>query len=61
MNPRIDALLDLQVIDKQRLASDPVELVLPVSPDKSGVAYTITAGFQLTPEELARNRTHGVR
>jgi hypothetical protein len=48
-------------VDKLRLASDPVELVLPVSPDKSGVVYTVTAGFQLTPEELARNRARGVR
>jgi hypothetical protein len=48
-------------VDKVRLASDPIDLVLPVSADKSGVAYTVAAGFQLTPEELARNRTHGVR
>jgi hypothetical protein len=48
-------------VEKVRLASDPIDLVLPVSRDKSGVVYAVTAGFQLTPEELARNRAHGVR
>lgn len=48
-------------VEKLRLASDSVEVVLPVSAGKSGVAYAVTAGFQLTPEELARNRAHGVR
>jgi hypothetical protein len=35
-------------------------MVFPVSPTKSGAAYTVLAGFQLTPDELAYNRRHGV-
>ena len=44
-------------IDKLRLTTEAIAMVLPVSPDKSGAAYALTAGFQLTPEELERNRT----
>lgn len=36
----------------------PVHMVFPVSPTKSGAAYTILAGFQLTEDELAFNRRH---
>lgn len=36
--------------------SDPTNLVLPISPTKSGAAYSILVGFQLTPDELAQNR-----
>lgn len=38
------------------LAGGPVDLTLPITPTKSGAAYQIRLGFQLTPEELAANR-----
>ena len=31
-----------------------LNLILPVTPTKSGAAYTILAGFQLTPDQMAR-------
>ena len=43
-------------IDTIRLTTDAIAMVLPISREKSGAAYTLTAGFQLTPEELAQNR-----
>lgn len=36
--------------------SEPVHMVFPISATKSGAAYTVLAGFQLTPQELAINR-----
>ncbi len=47
--------------DRLRLAGDDVELRLPVKPDKTAAAYRIEVGFQLTPEELATNRSRGRR
>jgi hypothetical protein len=47
-------------IDQVTLTSEPVHMVFPVSPTKSGAAYTVLAGFQLTEQELAYNRRHGV-
>jgi hypothetical protein len=47
-------------IDQQTLTSPSVHMVFPVSPTKSGAAYTVLGGFQLTPDELAYNRRHGV-
>jgi len=38
------------------IATPPVQLVLPVSPQKSGAAYGIIVGFQLSPEERELNR-----
>lgn len=38
------------------VVSPPIEMTFPVSPSKSGAAYGIIAGFQLTPEEMAANR-----
>lgn len=43
-------------VDRVPIVSDPIELTLPVGPDKSGAAYTILAGFQLTPDQLQANR-----
>jgi hypothetical protein len=47
-------------LDQVTLTSQPVHMVFPVSATKSGAAYTVLAGFQLTPDELAYNRRHGV-
>ncbi len=47
--------------DRLRLADDDVELRLKVQPNKSAAAYRIEVGFQLTPEELAANRSRGRR
>lgn len=43
--------------DTIRLTTDAIPMVLPISPDKSGAAYALTAGFQLTSEELGQNRS----
>lgn len=47
--------------DRLNLTTSEISLLLPVSHEKSAAAYRITVGFQLTPEELARNRAHGRR
>ena len=41
-------------IESVTLTPGEANLTLPVSQSKSGAAYTILAGFQLTPDELAR-------
>jgi len=66
-----DRILDKQVFplraefpanaDRLRLTGDDVELRLKVKPDKTAAAYRIQVGFQLTPEELERNRQRGRR
>ena len=66
-----DNILDKQVFplraefppnaDRLRLAGDDVELRLKVRERKSAAAYRIEVGFQLTPEELATNRSRGRR
>lgn len=66
-----DSILDKQVFplraefapnaDRLRLAGDEVELRLPVRENKTAAAYRIEVGFQLTPEELAVNRSRGRR
>jgi len=66
-----DRILDKQVFplraefpanaDRLRLTGDDVELRLQVKPDKTAAAYRIQVGFQLTPEELERNRQRGRR
>jgi hypothetical protein len=38
------------------LSGGPIDMTLPITPTKSGAAYQIRIGFQLTPEELAANR-----
>lgn len=45
-------------LDQVTWNSDPIHMVFPVSPTKTGAAYTVIAGFQLTREELAFNRAH---
>jgi hypothetical protein len=47
--------------DRVRLSSDPVKITIPLEPRKSGAAYDVLVGFQLTPEELALNRRRGPR
>jgi hypothetical protein len=42
--------------DHVSLADEPVELVLPVSTQKSAAAYKIYVAFRLSPAELAYNR-----
>jgi len=39
--------------DTVRAAGKEVRMEIPVTPQKSGAAYSIVAGFQLTPEEIA--------
>lgn len=41
--------------------STPVEMRLPLEKGKSGAAYTVLAGFQLTRDQLAASRGHGER
>ncbi len=38
-----------------------VDLALPTPPGTSGAAYRLVVGFQLTPDELAYNRSRGAR
>ncbi len=42
--------------DVARAATPEIAMQLPVNPQKSGAAYGIIAGFQLTPEEVAAYR-----
>ena len=44
-------------VDTVRLTTEAVPMLMPISPEKSGAAYALTAGFQLTPEELDLNRS----
>jgi len=46
-------------VDRLFVSSGDIDLALPVSPAKSGAAYGIIAGFQLSPDELAVNRRAG--
>jgi hypothetical protein len=46
-------------VDRLVMNSGDIDLNLPVSPEKSGNAYGIIAGFQLTPDELSVNRRAG--
>lgn len=47
--------------DRLRLTGDVVTLALPVSTKLTAANYKVQAGFQLTPEELAVNRSLGTR
>ena len=42
--------------DQVTWLSDPVHMVFPVSPTKSGAAYTVLASFQFTRDELSAMR-----
>lgn len=46
-------------VDRLTITSPQIDLDLPVSSKKSGAAYSIIAGFQLSPDELAANRQAG--
>lgn len=48
-------------VDKLVLDTPDVELALPISKTRSGAAYTVRVGFQLTPDQLAYNRRRGSR
>jgi hypothetical protein len=43
-------------VEQITVTSPEISLNLPVSDDKSGAAYGVIAGFQLSPDELAANR-----
>jgi hypothetical protein len=43
-------------VEMVALAGGPIDMTLPITPSKSGAAYQVRIGFQLTPEELAANR-----
>lgn len=43
-------------VDRTTVATPEVFMQLPVSATKSAAAYSILAGFQLTPDQLAANR-----
>jgi hypothetical protein len=47
-------------VDRVTWSSSEIHMLFPVSPTKSGAAYNVLAGFQLTEQELAFNRSHGV-
>jgi hypothetical protein len=48
-------------VDLARATSKEVRMEIPVSPRKSGAAYGIVAGFQLTPDEVAAWRRNNER
>jgi hypothetical protein len=43
-------------VDRITLSPGEVNLLLPVSSTKSGAAYTVLAGFQLTPDQMTQTR-----
>lgn len=42
-------------VDRLTMSSPEIDMDLPVSRSKTAAAYTVIAGFQLTPDELAAN------
>ncbi len=48
-------------VDRVALDGTPLVLSLPTTKTKTGEAFSILAGFQLTPAQLAFNRDHGAR
>ena len=48
-------------IERTSITSPPIDMTLPISPTKSGAAFGIIAGFQLTPAELAISRRQATR
>ena len=46
-------------VDRLTITSPDIDLSLPVSAKKTGASYSIIAGFQLSPDELAANRQAG--
>ncbi|MBN8908233.1 MAG: hypothetical protein J0H99_16710, partial [Rhodospirillales bacterium] len=61
-----DQILDKQVfnmhaefpsnVQSLQAVGGPIDMTLPVRPSKSGAAYQLRIGFQLTPDELAANQ-----
>ncbi|MBN8874907.1 MAG: hypothetical protein J0H67_18875 [Rhodospirillales bacterium] len=61
-----DQILDKQVfnmhvefpsnVQSLQAVGGPIDMTLPVTPSKSGAAYQLRIGFQLTPDELAANQ-----
>ena len=43
-------------VDTAHAVSEPIHMVLPITPTLSSAAYGIIAGFQLSPEEVAAMR-----
>jgi hypothetical protein len=43
-------------VDTTRVASKEIRMEIPVTPQKSAAAYTLVAGFQLAPAEVAQWR-----
>jgi hypothetical protein len=43
-------------VDRLTMSSPEIDMGLPVTPSKTGAAYGVIAGFQLSPDELAANR-----
>ena len=43
-------------VDRTNITTGELELTLPISPTMSGAAYSILAGFQLTPQQLQATR-----
>lgn len=48
-------------VDRLTITSPEIDMDLPVSSEKSAAVYSVIAGFQLTPAELASNRQVGGR
>jgi len=48
-------------VDRLMLSSGELDMALPVSSARSGAAYYVVAGFQLTPEQLAAARARSAR
>jgi hypothetical protein len=46
-------------VDRVTLTPGELDLTLPVSAGKSGAAYTLLAGFQLTPDQLRQGSSSG--
>jgi hypothetical protein len=43
-------------VDRMTLGTGEIDMILPITATKSGAAYTVLAGFQLTPDQLAQSR-----
>lgn len=43
-------------VDRLTFTSPEIDMTIPVTKDKNGLAYDIVAGFQLTPDQLAAAR-----
>jgi len=48
-------------LDRVSVSTPPIDLQLPVTATKSAAAYSVIAGFQLSPEEVAANRYRAAR